>query len=133
MSSWSAFHAKLGRVASVSRKAKIWSFIAGLVTYSTQFCYNRGSFYENVCSTKNSFFPVGILVSSSEQHLRVPLFLCTRIMISKGIVSKGQYPKFWTVKGFHFSVLNLKKIRVKEGSPVLIFGSSKGVLRVIQY
>ena len=32
---------------------------------------------------KTVFFPVGIVVSSSEQHLRVPLFLCTRIMISQ--------------------------------------------------
>ena len=53
-------------------------------------------------------------------------------MISKGMVSKGQYSKFGTVKGFQY-VLILKKIRVKEGSPVLIFGSSKGVLRVIKH
>ena len=53
-------------------------------------------------------------------------------MISKGLVSKGQYSKFGTVKGFSL-VLIFKKIRVKEGSPVLIFGSSKGILRVIQY
>ena len=52
-------------------------------------------------------------------------------MISKGMVSKGQYSKFGPVKGFQYSFL--KKIRVKEGSPVLIFGSFKGVLRVIQY
>ena len=34
---------------------------------------------------------------------------------------------------FSISVLILKKIRVKEGSPVLIFGSFKGVLRVIKH
>ena len=42
-----------------------------------------------------------------------------RIEISKGLVSKG----------LGFSVLILKKIRVKEGSPVLILGSSKGVVK----
>ena len=47
-------------------------------------------------------------------------------MISKGLVSKGQYSKFGPVKGFQHS-------RVKEGSQVLISGSSKGVFRVIQY
>jgi len=52
-------------------------------------------------------------------------------MISKGMVSKGKYSKFGTVKGFKYSFR--KKNRVKEGSPVLIFGSSKGVLRVIQH
>ena len=53
---------------------------------------------------KTVFFPVGILVSSSEQHLRVPLFLCTRIMISKGIVSKGRYSNFGPVKGHQYSI-----------------------------
>ena len=30
-------------------------------------------------------------------------FIHTRIMISKGMVSKGQYSKFGTVKGFQYS------------------------------
>ena len=29
--------------------------------------------------------------------------ICTRIMISKGMVSKGQYSKIVTVKGFQYS------------------------------
>ena len=40
-----------------------------------------------------------------------------RIMISKGMVSKGQYSKFGTVKY----------------SPVLIFSCPKGLTRVTQY
>ena len=48
-------------------------------------------------------------------------------MISKGLVFKGQYSLFGPVKYLLFTVLTLKKIRVKEGLPVLIFGSSKGV------
>ena len=39
-------------------------------------------------------------------------------MIFKGLVSKGQYSKFGPVVSSHF-----EKNRVKDGSPVLIFGS----------
>ena len=49
----------------------------------------------------------------------------TRIMISKG---KGQYSKFGTVKGFQYT-----HFEKKYQSPVLIFGGSKDVLRVIQH
>ena len=40
-------------------------------------------------------------------------FTDTRIMISKGMVSKGQYSKFGTVKGFQYSFW--KKLGSKKG------------------
>ena len=50
-------------------------------------------------------------------------------MISKGMVSRVSTQNLGQLRVFS---THLEK-QVKEGSPVLIFGSSKGVLRVIQH
>ena len=48
-----------------------------------------------------------------------PFSTCTRIMISKGLVSKGQYSKFGPVKGFQYSFW--KKLGSKKGHQYLGF------------